>query len=207
MNTIFKFYYQAWMLLSLAAAFGAATLLRSLRGAADWVFRGILVITLFTGLTYPAFSLPNKTSNFKPAFGLTLDGAAHLDNGNPEDAAAIRFLQNIPMGTVAEAIGGSYSYGARMSTHTGLPTVLGWPGHEGQWRGGYELQGSRSTDIELLYNTDDWGIAQQIISQYDIRYIVVGNLERSTYRIREEKFKRFLQPIFQQGDTIIYQVP
>ncbi|HEX2698269.1 MAG TPA: DUF2298 domain-containing protein, partial [Anaerolineales bacterium] len=39
MNTIFKFYYQAWLLFSLAAAFGAAVLLQKLRGAWDWAFR------------------------------------------------------------------------------------------------------------------------------------------------------------------------
>ena len=48
---------------------------------------------------------------------------------------------------------------------------------------------------------------QDIINRYDIRYIVVGNLERSTYRVNEEKFNSFLKPIYQQGSITIYEVP
>jgi uncharacterized membrane protein len=35
-NTVFKFYYQAWILWSLAAAFGSAILFRNLRGGWRW---------------------------------------------------------------------------------------------------------------------------------------------------------------------------
>jgi uncharacterized membrane protein len=48
---------------------------------------------------------------------------------------------------VAEAVGGAYSNYARISIYTGLPTVLGWGNHEGQWRDG-SLLGSRQSDIE-----------------------------------------------------------
>ena len=209
MNTVFKFYYQAWILLSLAAAFGAAALLRSLRGPADWAWRITLSLVLIMGLTYPALSLPNKTENFDPTFGRTLDGAAHLDQENPDDAAAIRFLQDMPLGVVAEASipGGSYTHYGRISTHTGLPTILGWSGHEGQWRGSYEPQGTRLTDIETLYTTSDWIEASGVIQRYDIRYVVVGSLEKNTYSVKEEKFQRFLELIFQAGETAVYQVP
>jgi uncharacterized membrane protein len=32
-------------------------------------------------------------------------------------------------------------------------------------------------------------------------------LERTTYRVNETKFQRFLQPVFRQGDVVIYEVP
>jgi uncharacterized membrane protein len=35
----------------------------------------------------------------------------------------------------------------------------------------------------------------------------VGNLERSSYRVNEEKFNNFLKPVFQQGNITIYEVP
>ncbi len=38
MNTIFKFYYQAWLLWSLVSAFGVAVLLLKLGGKWRWVF-------------------------------------------------------------------------------------------------------------------------------------------------------------------------
>jgi uncharacterized membrane protein len=84
--------------------------------------------------------------------------------------------------------------------------VLGWGNHEGQWRD-QALQGTRTEDIQTLYVTDDWQTTQSIIDRYNIRYIYLGNLERSTYRVNEEKFSRFLRPVFQQGSTIVYAAP
>jgi YYY domain-containing protein len=207
-NTIFKFYYQAWILLSLAAAFGTAVLLSEVRGATGTFSTTLIVLVIALGLVYPAFSLPNKTDDFKirNPEQRTLDGAAYLAYSMPDDYAAFQFMQELEPGVVAEAVGGQYSEFARVSTYTGMPTVLGWPGHEGQWRDG-ALQGSRQDDIAALYSIDDWFTAQQIIDRYDIRYVYVGNLERSTYHVNEEKFNLFLKPIYQQGSVTIYEVP
>jgi YYY domain-containing protein len=65
-NSIFKFYYQAWILLSLASAYGAALMLRNLRGAGNVVFSLTFAVVLIVGLTYPAFGIFNKTNHFKP---------------------------------------------------------------------------------------------------------------------------------------------
>ena len=88
--------------------------------------------------------------------------------------------------------------------NSGQPAVLGWVGHERQWRGGGEEMGSRQGDIERLYTTTSWEEASQIIDQYGITYIVVGNLERSTYNLRDQKFIRNLVPVFQQGSITVY---
>jgi YYY domain-containing protein len=206
-NTVFKFYYQAWQLWSLAAAFGTAVLLRNLRGVWNVVWRVVLGLILIAGLAYPVLAFLNKTENFKPRLGYNLDSSAHLENDNPEDAAAIRYLQSAPLGVVAEAIGGSYSYHARISTHTGLPTVLGWSWHEYQWRGDWSAHGTRETDIQALYEAPDWDNARAIIDRYQIRYIVVGLLERTTYDLSETKFQQHLVVLFQAGNTIVYGVP
>ncbi len=209
MNTIFKFYYQAWLMWSLAAAFGAAVMLQSLRRVWNWLYSIGLIILLFAALTYPTLSLLNKTNNFHPPFGLTLDGAAHLDREYPEDAKAILWLQTAPYGVIAEATTptASYSDYAHISTYTGLPAVLGWPMHEAQWRGGYAEQGTRMDDLQRLYETNDWSVAQAILTQYNIRYVYVGTLERNTYRVNETKFQRFLRPVYQLGNVTIYEVP
>ncbi|HKY53003.1 MAG TPA: DUF2298 domain-containing protein, partial [Anaerolineales bacterium] len=207
-NTIFKFYYQAWILLSLAAALGVAVLASELRGVASALFTAGLVIVIGAGLVYPVFALQSKTDNFKAEHPdqRTLDGEAYLANLMPDDYQAFQFMKQVKPGVIAEAVGGQYTEFARYSTFTGLSTVLGWPGHEDQWRD-HALQGSRRDDIQLLYTTSDWTTAQTIIDRYNIRYIVVGNLERNTYLVNEEKFGRFLKPIFQQGNVIIYEVP
>ena len=206
-NTVFKFYYQAWMLLSLAAAFGVSVLLVHLRGLTNITFRILIGLVIFSGLLYPSLSLLTKTNDFKPADGYTLDDFDRIVRENPDEAAAIEFLRTVPNGVIAEAVGDGYSGYARISTHTGLQTVLGWPGHESQWRGTFAPQGSRREDISKLYATTRWEEAQIIIQKYNIRYIYIGILERASRSVSEEKFQVHLKPIFQQGETVIYEVP
>ena len=205
-NTVFKFYYQAWIVLSLASAYGTVVLLRQLRSAANVIFSITVVVVILVGLAYPVFGFLTKTNNFKPFAGFTLDDFDRVQRENPDEAAAMLWLRSAPDGVIAEAVGGAYSSYARISIYTGLPTVLGWGNHEGQWRD-YALQGTRAQDIEALYTSPDWVTAQAIIERYDIRYIYIGNLERSTYRVNEEKFNLFLKPVFQQGIVTIYAVP
>ena len=231
-NTIFKFYYQAWMLWSLAAAFGTAVLLGSLRGAWKAIFTTGLATVLVVGLVYPYLGALNHTDGFRlgRAWELlnslrlsqseqqsdfyrrelaslwTLDYSDYVQRQTPDESAAIRWLQSAPDGVVAEAIGGSYTGYGRVSTYTGLPTVLGWPGHESQWRGGYAEQGSRQDDIKTLYATADWETAKAILDRYDIRYIYIGDLERIE-PLQEAKFSQFLHMAFQQGSVTIYEVP
>jgi uncharacterized membrane protein len=116
-------------------------------------------------------------------------------------------LKSAPDGVVAEAVGGSYSDYGRVSVYTGLPAVLGWPGHEVQWRGSAEPQGSRQDDIKLLYETPDWETARSILDRYGISYVFVGGLERSTYQMQEDKFQDNLGLVFQHGAVSIYEVP
>lgn len=208
-NTIFKFYFQAWILLSLASAYGTAVLLRQLRGGANILFSVIFVIVLVIGLTYPVLGFPAKANNFQPPFGFTLDDFDRVQRENPDEAAAILWLRSAPDGVIIEATGNPYSSVGRISIYSGLPTVLGWGNHEGQWRGS-DFQGilsQRQSDVENLYTTPDWQTAQLIINKYDVRYVVVGNLERTSYRVNEEKFNNFLKPVFQQGSVTIYEAP
>ncbi len=207
MNTIFKFYYQAWLLWSIAAAFGTAVLLQNLHGAWDWACRVGLVILLFVSLTYPALAIANKTNNFNPSLGWTLDDFTRIQRFDPDEAAAIDWLKSAPYGVIAEAVGGDYSGYARISTYSGLPAVLGWIGHETQWRGTSAPQGTRADDMKLLYSTSNWQTAFGILKRYNIRYVYVGNLERSTYPVQEEKFRNNLVQVFQQGAVTIYEVP
>jgi uncharacterized membrane protein len=61
-----------------------------------------------------------------------------------------------------------------------------------------------------LYTTTHWDEAQSIIGRYNIRYIYIGTLERTSMRVNEEKFKSHLKlifPISQPGGVAIYEVP
>jgi YYY domain-containing protein len=210
MNTIFKFYSLAWLLWGLAAAYGSALLLGEPRRFTwGWIYSPILVITLTIGFAYPIMALETQVNNFKaiPENKLQLDGTAHFSFLSVDDKAAVAWLAEAPLGTLVEAGGGSYSHYARIATHSGQPNLLGWPGHESQWRGGGEEMGTRAQDIDRLYSTGSWTEAAQILSHYNIRYIYLGALQRTTYLVNDAKFNRFLQPVFQQGQVTIYEVP
>ena len=206
MNTIFKFYFQAWMLWSIAAAFGSVILIRELHGWRSHLFNFLLAVSLLAGLAYPVVMLTEKTNSFSMK-NWTLDGDAYFAQYYPDEYSAIQWLQQAPLGVVTEAIGGSYTDYARVSTRSGQPTVLGWPGHESQWRGGGDEMGSRFGDIQLLYETKDWDTATGILHRYDVKYIYIGNLERSTYQVTTDKFNGILPVAYQNGSVVIYVVP
>jgi uncharacterized membrane protein len=122
--------------------------------------------------------------------------------------AAVDWLWTLEPAVIAEAIapdGGDYSQYGRVSMLTGFPAVLGWRFHEIQWRGGDAEIGSRQADIALLYETLDWDEAQRVIDKYNIEYIYIGDLERDTYVLREEKFYQHTNIAFQEGDVIIFR--
>lgn len=205
MNTVFKFYFAAWLLWGLAAAF-IATELWPRRPSVPGALRSLALVPLLLGMVYPALSLQTKTDGFNPAGGRTLDGDAHLAKDDPADYAAILWLDaHVQRGVVAEAVGGSYSGYGRISVHTGLPTVLGWDFHEWQWRGSWTEQGSRKADVEKLYTTRDPAVAQQIVDQYGITLVYIGPLERNTYRpLSESKFSTFMTEVYRTDEVVIF---
>jgi uncharacterized membrane protein len=206
-NTVFKFFYQAWLLWGIIAAYGMAVLMQELRGWWALILGVGLVIILSVALVYPLYGVWDVASGFKPANGYSLDGNSYLTRWAPDEVAAVRWLEAAPYGVLVEAVGGSYSEYARVSECSGLPTVLGWVLHEQQWRGGGKEIGTRQEDIQILYSSRDWKETQAILQKYGIRYIYIGQRERSTYRVYEGKFQRYLTPVFQQGDVVIYQNP
>ncbi len=218
MNTIFKFYFQAWLMWSIAAAYCVVLLLRNLRRAWGFLFNLLFVLLLAAGLVYPPLSLWEKTGGFKPT-RWTLDSADYLARSAPEETEAAHWLQNAPPGVLAEAVsptGGSYTEYARFATLSGQPNVLGWVGHENQWRGEGSVAsvGSRQGDLARLYCTRDWDEAKTILERYNIRYVIIGDLERTTYKpdqascplgLVETKFTRNLATVFQSGPVKIYE--
>lgn len=204
MNTIFKFYYQAWMLWSLAAGIGVAILLRSVNNLSTILAKGLIALTIMAGLCYPVIGIAYTTNYLKPVNGLNLDGNSYLARYNPDELNAIYFLSNAPYGYVMEAVGGSYSSYARIATLSGLPGILGWPPHESQWRGGAKEMGNRESDIQRFYTTSDWQEAKSILDAYRVKYVYVGDLERSTYNLEETKISKNLTPVFQNQTVTIY---
>jgi YYY domain-containing protein len=216
MNTVFKFYYQAWVLLSLAAAFGLYLLGECLRSARAWqrvwraIWLGVVGLIVAGGLLYTVMATISKTNAFTGT--PTLDGTRYLLTENPDDAAAIAWLRtNAPPDAVLlEAPGDSYSDYNRISAFSGVPTLLGWGGHELQWRGNYDIPKIRESDISTIYSSTDLALTRQLLQQYGVTYVILGPLERQKYglgSISELKFDQLLTRVYQHGALIIYGWP
>ena len=205
MNTIFKFYFAAWNLWGIAAAYATYALWSRTRRL-NWVWAIVAIVPMLLGMFYPLMATVTKTAAFSPPNGRTLDGAAFISLRNQDDHVALQFINTqLTDGVLVEAVGGSYTYFGRMSAFSGIPTVLGWPGHESQWRGGYEEMGTRQADVDTLYRTRYWDEAKGILERYGIDYVYVGALERISYQpLYELKFEDNMDLIFQYGEARIY---
>ncbi len=232
MNTVFKFYYQAWVMLGCASAYGSWWILDRLKKPAGRVLF-VLGATLFIGLglVYTVMAIPTRAADFKsPA---NLDGASTIAMNNPDDWAAIQWLdanaeQGLPVGVVPVILeapsvppwGGSYHYEGRISTVTGFPTVLGWALHESQWRGNYDEQAIREPDIATIYSTANGQITLDLLHKWNVSYLILGQPEmnyidslcslpewKCTPTTALRKFDQVLQPVFSQGQVTIYKVP
>jgi uncharacterized membrane protein len=214
MNTVFKFYYQAWVMMAIAAAFGSYYILGRPRKSAlaNSVLRGIwlvvFIVLVCVGMIYPLLGIPNKTGGFrgKP----TLDGMAFLQNVRPDDYAAIKWLQENVRGIayIVESTGGSYTETAWVSAFTGLPTVLGWDFHEHQWRGNSIEANKRRPDIEQIYRSTDAKQVLSLLDKYNVRYVYLGTVEKSKYELppnAAERFARFLERVYEVGNVSIYR--
>jgi YYY domain-containing protein len=212
MNTVFKFYYHVWLLLGLAAGPAVALWLdRSAFAIPGRLARGsaaaALVSVLLLGLVYPLAATWTKSDGFRgPA---TLDGAAFLERAKPTEAAAIQWLAGqTGRPVVLEAVGGDYEEFARVSTFSGLPTVLGWVGHQLQWRGQSDEYNRRQQDVDLVYRRGEREESLRILRRYQVRYVFVGSLERDKYGGQvEDRLARWLSPVFRREGAAVLMVP
>jgi YYY domain-containing protein len=205
MNTVFKFHENAWLLAALAGGVGVA-LVGHFTRRAGWLVLACAVALTLAGLVYPVSAIMTRMSE-RPPGGPTLDGMQFL---SPDERAGIRWLseQNGPNGrvVVAEAVGGEYSSGARMATYSGAASVLGWAGHELQWRGQRPELGQRQFDLERLYRDGSTDEVRSILDHYGVQYVVVGDLERQIYGDGvDTRFVVTLPAAFRSGDLTIFR--
>ena len=227
MNTVFKTYYQAWLLLGIVGAYGLYYLW-SLRPAAESYLvtgsRGIArilqagrvawvsatVVLMVASLYYPVGAVLDRTEVFQEGhtFGdNTLDGLAFLKQNSPGEYAAVEWLRDdAPRGRMVEAVGDDYSDFARISSSTGLPTILGWKGHELQWRSSSSLLGSREEDVRTIFSSEDPNEVQRLLDSYGVRYVYLGSRERRTYGGENLAEFNFLRTAGEWDDVVVYEM-
>lgn len=187
MNTVFKLYYQVWVALAAVGAFGLHFWIRShqnwsgFRRSASETGAVLAAVMVIAAMYYPVASVDSRTDGFSG--DQTLDGTAFIGNFRQAETDTINWLSdNAPKDAVlVEAVGDSYTDFGRISSSTGIPTVLGWPFHEEQWRGDRSSFENREGDVERIYSSDDLNEVRTILDRYEIDYVVIGPRERSTY--------------------------
>ncbi|OQA13786.1 MAG: hypothetical protein BWY63_03363 [Chloroflexi bacterium ADurb.Bin360] len=101
----------------------------------------------------------------------------------------------------------AYVYEGRVSALTGLPTLLGWGGHQSQWRGNYDEPAAREAALETLFTTTDVTQLHSILTQYNVGYIYIGAEERNRYPQEGlEKFTALFPVVYQNSGVTLYQV-
>ena len=67
--------------------------------------------------------------------------------------------------------------------------------------------GAREADIARIYASQSWSETEALLDFYNVRYVYLSNLERSTYPVSQGKFEQFLTVVYRQGEVVVYEVP
>lgn len=213
-NTMFKLTYEAFIMLSLVSGYIIARLLlylpqvKTLSGKiSNGVFILISILLISLVLLYPSFAINSYYNNLSSP--KSLNGTTYLKQLHPGDYEAITWLNKTiqTQVVIAEAQGDSYTDFARISSNTGLPTILGWTVHEWLWRGSYDIPSPRIEEIKKLYETKNLQEAKTILKKYNVALVYVGALEKEKYpKVSENKFKKLGKVVYKKGDTTIYKI-
>lgn len=231
MNTVFKVYMQVWMMLSVVGGVTAVWVWQKVRQTetVKQVWQVTTVVLAMGVLLYPIQATTAKWRiRMNQDAPNTLDGMAFMPyvsydepNGRVSldyDYDALRWMQRNVEGSpvIAEMVSRNYyrSMGNRVAMFTGLPSIIGWAGHQDQQRAAVPNRnvGGRINDVELLFNTTQPNEALRIIDKYDVGYIYVGQLEWVTYspdglnKFDQMVDQGHLEEVYRNAGTSIYRV-
>ena len=229
MNTVFKFYLQAWVLFALASGVCLGWLVKSMRywnNRLHFIWQVILFLLVVSAALFTVMGTADKIRDrMVPNAPQSLDGMAYMayatyyDMGVNmqlvEDYYMIQWMQDHIEGSPVILEGQAYEYrwGNRFTIYTGLPGVVGWNWHQRQQRAVLRDNSvqERVNGVDQFYTTDDMAFVIDFLSMYDVSYFVVGQLEQAFYpEPGLEKFQNYdgqlWDAVHQVGSTIIYQV-
>jgi YYY domain-containing protein len=235
-NTVFKFYMQVWLLLSVAGGAAFAWLVRSsdywsLRLRLVW-YTPLLLLTAIA-VMYPVMSIRARSlDRMAPTdTPLTLDGLEYLRHAShylrhsgesietANDYHIIRWLQENVDGTPVIMEGreaaSEYTYTSRISINTGLPSVLGWRYHQIQQRTLSPLSEfvvQREQNIKFAYNSPNIPETVKILRHYDVRYVIVSDAEIA--QMTSEGLNKFetmvemglFEVVYERGEAWVYHI-
>jgi YYY domain-containing protein len=210
MNTVFKLYSQAWILLGLAGAHGLAAAYRT--GGAPRLASAVAGALLLSGLLYTGAAVHSVAGGFRSP-SPTLDALAYLATAAPEEREAIDWVRRHTAAgdLVLQGVGASYQAAdGRISVATGRPTLLGWEGHELQWRGAAfgAMAAGRADAARAIYQAADRTLLEGVLQAWDVRYVYVGPAERERYGVdaaAEQRLGEVMDLVFSRGSVRLYR--
>ena len=185
MNTVFKAYIQAWILLAVGSAGLLAAAWRALpRGAAKAVFAGAGAAALVPALAFAALGDYNRSGGFERTRSgnePTMDPLDLFRERFPSDYVATRWVEeNLPPDAVVlEAAAHAYEWESRVATFSGRRTLIGWKNHESGWRNDWELATGRGSVVDRIYESESLDEALALCREHGIDYVFVGERERA----------------------------
>ena len=215
MNTVFKFYLEAWLLFGLASGTVLCELFRGGRARSRWrlAWQGIVgaavAVAAFTSVSGAWGTLTHRHTA-GPRW--TLDGTAYLKRSDPQELAAFEWINRNVTGlpVLVEAYGPSYGEYARVAMNTGLPIVLGWDYHVFQRGHGWAEINRRKADIETIFTSKDEPRVAAVLRRYHAALVYVGPLERRTYAGGNladfTKWTDLLTPVYRNPAVTIFAV-
>lgn len=212
-NTMFKLTYQAFVMMCLVFGMTIGRMF-SHKTAVKKVLYSVALFCLLSvcsvHMMYPFFSIKSYYAGLKEYKGLY--GLSFLSRSYPDDYNAILWMKQNISGqpapstggpVVLEAVGESYTDFSRVSTFTGLPTVIGWRVHEWLWRGSFDEAGKRTEEVKAMYEQPLSAQSQMLFQKYAVKYIFVGALERQIYKLHEVELQSIGSLIFQSENTLV----
>ena len=203
MNIVFKLYYQAWTMLALGAAIGLAVLLNAARSLpVARIAVAAMVVLIVVGGAIPAAIGGRQWISWRTGGEETwigIDGLHFLEAeaGWAGEHQAIEWLYaNAELDDVMLSAGGcefTLDVGTTASG-SGVPTILGWEGHEWQWHLGQpsfrEGIRERIVDINAMWASLD----PVLLDRYSVTLLYVGPLELDGGPYRSERASETCAP-------------
>ena len=228
MNTLFKLYMQAWTLLAVSGGAAFAWVLADIKlWLPRWrvIWQTILTILFASTALFTIAAATDKISDrIDTDAPHTLDSITYMASAQywdtttidlSQDYRAIRWMQDNVQGSpvIVETNCPEYRWCSRFTIYTGLPGVVGWNWHQRQQRAliPSNLITERVESIGKFYNTTDIVFAKDFLSKYDVRYIIVGQLEHIYYPgdglLKFEQYNETLwKSVYHDIQTTIYEV-
>ncbi len=215
MNTIFKAYVQAWILLAVG---GAGLLAASWTALADRRrarigFAAALAAVLLPSLLFALLADASRSSGFtrtRSGNEPTLDPLSLFEKRHPYDAAAVAWVDAHlpPDSRIVEAADHAYKWESRFATFTGRIGLVGWKNHESGWRNDWAPATQRGHAIDQIYTAPDLETARAAARRYDADYVVVGELEQDTEKYPEFRLAKFeaLEAVYRNERVSIYRL-